>query len=822
LAAVDRALQILPDDPRLKGDRVNLLNRAGRYPEMEDVLVKSLTGRTSARLGSFDVITKLSWRGDLAGAAAAVQRLPAWFLSEDRGNSLSGLVYLWAREPKKALEIVNRFPRDYIRSSYFYGPRAVLTAWAHEGAGEVESAKADWQIVLRIADRELSGTPDDAAALHWKAWALAQLGRTDEAERLLRLLGERTTDTRILGFTGIDIFFGHLAALAATVGRPDLAIEQIALSNKNALTYFGAYRHIPKATLRLNPAFDSLRSDPRFQALIDAAAGPEEKKENATASAAALDPKSIAVLAFANMSADKDNEYFSDGLSEEILDKLARNPALRVMARTSSFSYKGKNVPIPQIGRELNVGTIIEGSVRRAGNQLRITAQLINAADGTHIWSETYDKELTTAGIFAIQDEIAQKIAARLAPAETTAAPAIAAAPTQNLAAYEAYLRGRSFQTRSTAFRADAIREYQRAVALDPQFALAWAQLARVVANTSSAFLPKADLALATRAVDEARRLAGDFFETHMAAAELGRVQLRYEAAERELAQAERLRPRTGDVAALRGAMEVYQGRWDAGIRHLRQATELEPQNGNYQGVLGNQLRAVGRYAEAEQSLDRAFGMTGVDTQLVVKAAVYFQWKGDAALVVKTLDAVPPGIRTDRYWDARFRLLRDLGDFVGSLAAAERIKVEVSPTGRPKALLIARARELLGDAEGARRAYMEGLPVAQRSHVEIPQGFTAGLALVQIYAGLGRKDEALATAREVREQANGISYYMAQIDAGRAQIDARFGMFDDAIELLKTQIPSGWLKRNDLLLGADWAELRKDPRFRVLAEKAPP
>ena len=151
LAAVDRALQILPDDPRLKGDRVTLLNRAGRYPELEDVLVKSLTGRTSARLGSFDVIVKLWWRGDLTGAKAAVQRLPAWFLSEDRGNSLAGLVYLWAREPKKALEIVNRFPRDYIRSSYFYGPRAVLTAWAHEGAGEVESAKADWQIVLRMA-----------------------------------------------------------------------------------------------------------------------------------------------------------------------------------------------------------------------------------------------------------------------------------------------------------------------------------------------------------------------------------------------------------------------------------------------------------------------------------------------------------------------------------------------------------------------------------------------------------------------------------------------------------------------------------------------
>ena len=150
------------------------------------------------------------------------------------------------------------------------------------------------------------------------------------------------------------------------------------------------------------------------------------------------DPKSVAVLAFANLSADKDNEYFSDGLSENILDKLARVPGLRVMARTSSFSYKGKNVPVQQIAAELHVGTVIEGSVQRAGNTLRVVAQLINAADGMHVWSETYDKDLTTAGIFAIQDEIAQKIAARLAPSSAPAQTAAAAMPTKNLAAYEA------------------------------------------------------------------------------------------------------------------------------------------------------------------------------------------------------------------------------------------------------------------------------------------------------------------------------------------------------------------------------------------------
>ncbi len=125
---------------------------------------------------------------------------------------------------------------------------------------------------------------------------------------------------------------------------------------------------------------------------------PRPAAETKVASApapAAPDPKSVAVLAFANLSAEKDNEYFSDGLSENILDKLARTPGLRVMARTSSFSYKGENVPVQQIAAELHVGTVIEGSVQRAGNKLRVVAQLINATDGMHVWSETYDRELT-------------------------------------------------------------------------------------------------------------------------------------------------------------------------------------------------------------------------------------------------------------------------------------------------------------------------------------------------------------------------------------------------------------------------------------------
>ena len=545
---------------------------------------------------------------------------------------------------------------------------------------------------------------------------------------------------------------------------------------------------------------------------------------SAASSAPAFDSKSVAVMAFKNLSSEKDSEYFSDGLSENIRDKLAGNSALRLVGSTSSFFYKGKNVPIAQIARELDVGTLVEGSVQRSGDQLRVVAQIINTTNGAQLWSEKFDRELTTANLFAVQDEIAQKIAARLAPTETPVAPTVAAAPTKNLAAYEAYLHGRSFQTTATAFRDDAIREYQRAVALDPQFALAWAQLAQVVIGNIYSRLSTADLTLANRALDEARRLSGDFFETHLAASRLHRLENRYDLAEADLAQAERLRPRTGDVANLRGLLELQQGRWSEGISLLRQATELDPQNGYFQGALGNNLRIVGRYGEAEQTMNRAFALTGADSQLCGNAVVCFQWKGDAALALKMLDAVPPAIRTDNYWSYRWRISRDAGDYAGALAAVEKIRGEFASgaaSGRPKALLIALARESQGDAAGAQRAYAEALPGAEQSYAENPQGYPQGLALAEVYASLGRKDEALAIVRELRAQTHGIPIHVAEISALRAQIEARFGLIDEALQLAKTQIPTGWWKRNDLLLCAEWAELRKDPRFRALAEKAP-
>src|SRR6266446_4295582 len=185
---------------------------------------------------------------------------------------------------------------------------------------------------------------------------------------------------------------------------------------------------------------------------------------------------SVAVLPFVNMSAAKDEEYFSDGITEEVINALANVEGLRVVSRTSAFAYKNKNLSVRQIGEELAVATVLEGSVRREGNAMRLSAQLINAADGYHLWSKTYDRELKS--IFAVEDELARAIAEALRPKLLKQA-SLAPAPTGNLEAHDLYLKGRhSWSKRTEGDLKEAMGLFERAIALDPTYALAHSGLA--------------------------------------------------------------------------------------------------------------------------------------------------------------------------------------------------------------------------------------------------------------------------------------------------------------------------------------------------------
>jgi len=303
------------------------------------------------------------------------------------------------------------------------------------------------------------------------------------------------------------------------------------------------------------------------------------------------DPPSIAVLPFINMSRDEENEYFADGLSEELLNVLAKIRGLRVASRTSAFSFKGKDVDIPTVARKLNVATVLEGSVRKSGKRVRITAQLIEVASDSHLWSETYDRELDD--IFAVQDDIAQSVVKELREAllgqsrESAAGNAAVAVKQaamgrgENPEAFRLYLQGKFFGERLNQADTDrSIELLGRAVALEPGFALAWAQLARVHgAQAGYGFAPiNEGFERAREAAQMALRLAPDLPEAHVA---LGSVLENHDwdwvAAEACYRRARELGPGLSEVHHHSATLARCMGRLDEATDYIRRAVILDP-----------------------------------------------------------------------------------------------------------------------------------------------------------------------------------------------------------------------------------------------------
>jgi eukaryotic-like serine/threonine-protein kinase len=313
--------------------------------------------------------------------------------------------------------------------------------------------------------------------------------------------------------------------------------------------------------------------------------------------------RSVAVLPFANMSADPDNEYFSDGIAEEIINALAQVPELHVAARTSAFSFKGKPDDLRAIGEKLRVRTVLEGSVRRAGNRVRINAQLISTADGYHLWSERYDRELTD--IFAIQDEIARAIAGKLrvtlgsGPAKPLVKP-----PTDNLEAYELYLRARALMKERGTALLRATELLEQAVALDPQFAPALAYLAHaLVLSGFWGLIPPAGIAeRAPRAAASALEHDDQLVAAHTAAA-LVAICIRFDrvAARRAWDRAVEMDPTDAEARLMRAAFDLcyIQGDSEAAIRETRLAVDLDPLSAYAHAQLAVVLSFAERFDEA-------------------------------------------------------------------------------------------------------------------------------------------------------------------------------------------------------------------------------
>ena len=316
-----------------------------------------------------------------------------------------------------------------------------------------------------------------------------------------------------------------------------------------------------------------------------------------TAVAAATD-RSIAVLPFVNMSADKEQEYFADGISEELLNLLAQMPELRVIARTSSFSFKGEKLDIAEIAKRLHVAHVLEGSVRKSGNTVRITAQLVRASDRSHLWSHTYDRQMTD--VFKVQDEIAAAVVSELKVKLLGAAPKTKETDPK---AYALFLQARDISLQfSAAALEQAIALYQQALALDPKYAPAWVGLADTYLRQIAGGLRLADegAQLAREATTQALSIDPQFAPAHAA---LGLVAITYdrdlETAARHLEHALTLEPANPDSINTAGFLVRRLGRLAQAIAIGEYVITLDPINGDAYDDLGFSYFYAGRYDDA-------------------------------------------------------------------------------------------------------------------------------------------------------------------------------------------------------------------------------
>src|SRR6266516_2783538 len=350
--------------------------------------------------------------------------------------------------------------------------------------------------------------------------------------------------------------------------------------------------------------------------------------------------ESIAVLPFANLSGDPDFEYFSEGIAEEIINALTHLPGLRVAARTSSFAFRGQGIDLAEVGAKLKVGTVLVGSVRRAGNRLRISAQLVKVADGYHLWSERYDREMPD--VFAIQDEIAKAIANRLRVTLGEDGAPLVTPATHNLDAYHLYLKGRYYLAQRGLGLKKALECFDQALALDPNYALAYTGLAdagTVLAEYGVA-PPNVVRPKARAAVQRALELAPDLAEVHCASGALAFIcDWDWPRAARDLRRAVELNPRSVTARQWLSYYLVFiEGRLEDGVAQARRALELDPLAPLLVRQLGMTLTGAGRYDEAVSSFRRAGDLAPMMFQATIHLGLVLNHLGSSDEAIGPLE----------------------------------------------------------------------------------------------------------------------------------------------------------------------------------------
>jgi len=541
--------------------------------------------------------------------------------------------------------------------------------------------------------------------------------------------------------------------------------------------------------------------------------------------------KSIAVLPFQNLSDEKQNAYFADGMQDDILTNLAKIGDLKVISRTSVMSYRDGARNAREIGKALGVGTLLEGSVRRSGNRVRVNVQLINANNDEHIWAEDYDRELTD--VFAIQTDLAQKIAsalqAKLSPNEKAR---LDRQPTKDSDAYLLYVQAHDYANRPDRFRDASLKAeelFEQAIKLDPKFAAAYAGLSMV----ESWLYHESDPIPARREkarlnANEALRLQPDLPEGHLALGYSYYYGDRdYERALSEFEIAKRDLPNEAEAYSAIAAIQRRQGKWAESTANFERAASLDPKNANVLFNLGLNYMAQRDFETADEIFDRgivadpqSFASRGM------KCALAIAWKGDVEFVEKQLSLVPAEFDPDGLVTAsRVGTLALQRRFADALQMVQQFRGETllyPETGRcPKALVEGRLYLHQGEKVKAQAAFERARPVAEQLVREAPEDPGRHVQLGAVLAGLGQKEDAINEGKHAVEllPESQDAFGGPQATAGLAEIYASVGAYDEAFRLLDhlLKVPNG-LTVPTLKLDPAWDPLRKDPRFQALID----
>src|SRR5438874_2257018 len=562
-------------------------------------------------------------------------------------------------------------------------------------------------------------------------------------------------------------------------------------------------------------------------------------------SSLAAPEKSIAVLPFENLSEEKANAYFADGIQDEILAKLAGIGDLKVISRSSTAKYKSKPEDLKTVARELGVATVLEGSVQKAGNRVRVNAQLLDARIDTHLWAKSYDRDLKD--VFAVESEVAQEIADTLrAKLSQSQSIAIATVPTRDAEAYDLFLKGeyeerQAESTENVEFFDDAETFYRQALARDPSFALAYARLAysRLNRHWFINRLDTAQLEEVKSNIERALAIAPDLPEAHLALGIFHYWGHRdYDSALRALDRAIELQPSNSDGRTYRAAIYRRRGEWRRSLAEFERALELNPRDTSIPTEIGNAYLNLRRWSEAERALTRALALDPHNINAAFHLGVtYINSTGDIRRARQAWEGIPePKGQVSQYGILISQMIGENPVYLDVLERhfADALKAQdVAPTNASEGRLNqleARVgiQVLAGQTAAAKSECEEARALLEAQLAERrPQDRTSLTELAWIYLCVGRNADALRVAREAAEALpiEKDAVFGVNFLAGLAQIEAHTGQSEQAVGILRQllTIPAGeYVSVTRLRIDPVWDPIRNVPGFQKLLSEPEP